>query len=595
MSAVAVGYALPAVPLAAGLAGLLLPQSARRAGAALGLAGAAGALLLAVALHLLRPEVYHHLRWADFGDLAVGLDVWLEPSTGLFAVAVAAVALAVQAYSVGYLRGDDRYAPYAAQISLFTAAMLIVVVAGDLVLLLVGWEVMGLCSYLLIAHDRRLDAAPGAAVKAFLVTRVGDVGFLLGIALLAVRADSLSLPAIAAADLPPGVLAGASLLILCGVMGKSAQVPLHTWLPDAMAGPTPISALIHAATMVAAGVYVLVRLDAVFTGPARAVLGVLAAVTLLLGALAAAAADDIKRVLAWSTVSQVGYMMGAIALRPVANALFHLLTHAAFKALLFLCAGAVIHAAGTNAMPGGLRRRMPVTFWCTAIGLGALAGVPPLSGYVSKEMIVAAAGAAGGPVGWTFRVAALLGLALTAYYAARLLLRTFAGPAGPAAAGAHDPGWWMRTPMLLLTVPSALLGLAALDGDARRLLRLAAPHLSADALLPLALTAAGLAAAWWRWRRDPAMPGPRAAAAGFGADAVQRALVVRPTAALARVARAADERGLGGAVAGLGRAVDAAAERVAALHRGPLPRATALALGGLVLAAAAAGLLGGAR
>ncbi|RQX19423.1 NADH-quinone oxidoreductase subunit L, partial [Micromonospora chalcea] len=380
---------------------------ARRLAVALGVTGAAVSLLAALAL-LVRVDapVEASTTWIDLGGLRVTLGLRLDGVAVLVATAVAAVALAVQVYSIGYLRRgphddvdvDHRYPPYAAQLSLFTAAMLTVVVSGDLIMLLVGWEVMGVCSYLLIAHDRRLPEAPGAAVKAFLVTRVGDVGFLLGIALLGVGAGSFRIADVLAHDYGTGTLTAACLLLLAGVAGKSAQFPLHTWLPDAMAGPTPVSALIHAATMVAAGVYAVARLFPLFerAPAALAVLGVMAAITMLLGAFAATAQDDIKRVLAWSTVSQIGYMTGALAVGAPAAALFHLLTHAAFKALLFLAAGAVIHAVGTTLMSrmGGLRTAMPVTFWCTVVGLGALAGVPPLAGFWSKDGVLAAAEAA---------------------------------------------------------------------------------------------------------------------------------------------------------------------------------------------------------
>ena len=301
----------------------------------------------------------------------------------------------MQVYSVAYLDHDDRYPPYAAQVSLFTAAMLLVVVSGDLIVLLVGWEVMGACSYLLIGHDRSLPEAPAAAVKAFVVTRFGDVGFLLGIALLGMHAGSFRIADVLAAHYSPHLLTVACLLLLLGAIGKSAQFPLHTWLPDAMAGPTPISALIHAATMVAAGVIVLVKLAPLFVAAPGllVVIGLIAVVTMLLGALAATAQDDIKRVLAWSTVSQVAYMFAGFAVNIRGEALFHLLTHAAFKALLFLCAGCVIHAVGTNSMSemGGLRRSMPVTFAAMTIGLAALAGVPPFAGFFSKDAVLGAA------------------------------------------------------------------------------------------------------------------------------------------------------------------------------------------------------------
>src|SRR5690606_34121388 len=279
---------LVVAPFAAAMVGLLLPgRRSRQAAAWLGIGAAAVALgvagqLLAAVWDTPYQDAPELVR---FGELVVTYAVRVDPAAGMVAVAVAVVALAVQIYSVAYLADDDRYPSYAAQVSLFTAAMLLVVVAGDLIVLLVGWEVMGICSYLLIAHDRRLPEAPGAAVKAFLVTRVGDVGFWLGIILLGVHAGSFRiaevLSAAVAGELPAGVLTAAGLLLLVGVAGKSAQFPLHTWLPDALAGPTPISALIHAATLVAAGMYVVFRLYPVFsTGTGLlTVLGVVAAVT----------------------------------------------------------------------------------------------------------------------------------------------------------------------------------------------------------------------------------------------------------------------------------------------------------------------------
>ncbi|MEU2662959.1 NADH-quinone oxidoreductase subunit L [Micromonospora sp. NPDC007220] len=633
------GALLPAVPLVAGLLGLLLPPAprdagtdggpARRVAIALGVAGAAGALALAVALLVtLDRPAEASTTWVDLGGLTVSLGIRLDSAAALVAVAVAAVALAVQVYSVGYLRRgphddvdtDHRYPPYAAQISLFTAAMLLVVVAGDLILLLVGWEVMGICSYLLIAHDRRLPEAPAAAMKAFLVTRVGDVGFLLGIALLGVSAGSFRIADVLAHDHATGTLTAACLLLLAGVAGKSAQFPLHTWLPDAMAGPTPISALIHAATMVAAGVYAVTRLYPLFevTPTALAVLGVMASVTLLLGAFAATAQDDLKRVLAWSTVSQIGYMTGALAVGSTPAALFHLLTHAAFKALLFLAAGAVIHAVGTTLMSrmGGLRRSMPVTFWCTVIGLGALAGVPPLSGFWSKDGVLTVAqdaalhgtGPAPAWVGWLVWLAGLVGVAVTAWYATRLLLRTFFGETRMPLAHPHDPPAVMRWPVLLLAVPAALLGLAGFDwAFARRLLltpTASAPehlliHVGPELLLPLALLVVGAGLAWLRWLRDPAADPATALgplrpvfAAAFRLDDVQRALVVRPAKALARATRTADEVVVDGAVEGSGRAALGLGGGLASLHRAALPRAAAGVLAGALLIGLAAVVIG---
>lgn len=635
------GAALPAVPLVAGLIGLLLPPSprgattgedrARRVAIGLGVAGAAGALLIAlVLLARVGDPVETSTTWIDLGGLRVTLGVRLDGTAALVAVAVAAVALAVQVYSTAYLkRGphddvevDHRYPPYAAQISLFTAAMLLVVVAGDLVMLLVGWEVMGLCSYLLIAHDRRLPEAPAAAMKAFLVTRVGDVGFLLGIALLGVSAGSFRIADVLAHDHATGTLTAACLLLLAGVAGKSAQFPLHTWLPDAMAGPTPISALIHAATMVAAGVYAVARLYPLFeaTPTALAVLGVLASITLLLGALAATAQDDLKRVLAWSTVSQIGYMTGALAVGAPAAALFHLLTHAAFKALLFLAAGAVIHAVGSTLMSrmGGLRRDMPVTFWCTLIGLGALAGVPPLSGFWSKDGVLAVAEAAAlddtGPapawVGWLVWLAGLLGVVITAWYATRLLLRTFLGEPRMPLLRPHDPPAAMRWPVLLLAVPAALLGLVGfVQSFADRLLVPTVPtlapgeallvHVGPALLLPTALLLLGAGLAWAGWRRDPAAEPARAlgplrrSSPGRSGSTTSSTPRRTPVRALARLARTGDEVGVDGLVEGSGRGASGLGGGLAALHRAALPRAAAAVLAGALLIGLATVLIGG--
>jgi NADH-quinone oxidoreductase subunit L len=614
----AVAGLLPGIPFLAALLGLLLPNRRRLAAAWLGVAAALSALVLAIILAAQGGSFEAGRRIVDFGQLPVTMTVRVDPAAALVAIAVGAVALAVQVYSVTYLSSDDRYPPYAAQVSLFTAAMLLVVVSGDLIVLLVGWEVMGICSYLLIGHDRTLPEAPRAAVKAFLVTRVGDVGFLLGIAVLGLSAGSFRLADVLAAQYSPARLTVATLLLLAGVAGKSAQFPLHTWLPDAMAGPTPISALIHAATMVAAGVYVVTRLYPLFLGvPATlAVLGVIAAVTMLLGALAACAQDDLKRVLAWSTVSQIGYMSGALAVGAAPVALFHLLTHAAFKALLFLGAGLVIHAVGTNSMArmGGLRRPLPVTFWCLTIGLAALAGVPPFAGFWSKDAILAAAeqaragtGPVAGWVGWLVWISGLATALVTAWYATRLWLRTFFG-AYRGTDHLHEPGGLMRWPVLLLAIPAALLGLAGLDaGFGRQLGGTGLAHVDALTVLPLLAVVVGAGLAWWLWRReaqqgrldpDPAdalgRVRPVLAHAGYF-DAVQDALVVRPVVALASAMRRADESIVDGAVTSTGRGTLGLGAVVVRLHRAALPRAATAVLGGALLIALAAMIVVGVR
>ncbi len=393
-------------------------------------------------------------------------------------------------------------------------------------------------------------------MKAFLVTRVGDVGFLLGIALLGLTAGSFRIADVLAYDFGLGTATAAGLLLLAGVAGKSAQFPLHTWLPDAMAGPTPISALIHAATMVAAGIYAVIRLFPLFErAPVTlAVLGVLGSVTLLLGAFAATAQDDLKRILAWSTVSQIGYMAGALAVGSPAAALFHLLSHAAFKALLFLAAGCVIHAVGSNLISamGGLRRAMPVTFVATLIGLGALAGVPPLAGFWSKDGILVVAQQAGrhgaGPaaawVGQLVWLAGLIGVLVTAGYATRLLLLVFFGTPRP------DPARTAARPAGRHALAGAAAGGAERAARPGRLQRPVPPRprprrgapgrASCCCRWPCSCSARRVT--WWRWRRDPAADpatalGPLrpAFANAFWLDAVQHTLVVRPVRALARL------------------------------------------------------------
>ncbi len=407
------------------------------------------------------------------GSIGMALDLRVDGLAALVSLAVTVVALAVQVYSTAYLKGDPRYSSYAAFVSLFTAAMLLVVFADDLMVLLVGWEVMGVCSYFLIGHHWEQEGSRASAVKAFVTTRLGDVGFLFGIFVLASAAGTFSITGVLDAELSERTATIATLLLLCGVVGKSAQFPLHTWLPDAMAGPTPISALIHAATMVAAGIYLVVRLFDVFllSPTTLAVMAVIACITMLGGALAALAQDDIKRVLAYSTVSQLAYMLAALAVGSALASTFHLLTHAAFKALLFLAAGSVIHAVGTNLMPdmGGLRRLMPVTFVTMTVGLAALAGLPPFSGFFSKEAVLGAAeetalhgeGPAASWTGWLVLAVGLLTVAVTAAYVTRLWLMTFFHEPHGGAAG-HEPSPAMRWPLVALAVPAALLGLAGL-------------------------------------------------------------------------------------------------------------------------------------
>ncbi|MFB6892685.1 NADH-quinone oxidoreductase subunit L [Kitasatospora sp. NPDC056327] len=463
-------------------------------------------------------------RLTPTGGPDIALAIHLDGFSSLISVLVGLVATCVQVYSTAYLKDDPRYPSYAALVSLFTAAMFLVVYSGDLIVLLVGWEVMGICSYFLIGHHWETADARSASLKAFLVTKLGDVPFLFGVFLLGADAGSFRIEDVlrAATDGRLGHPTLVALLLLAGVAGKSAQFPLHTWLPDAMAGPTPVSALIHAATMVAAGIYLVARLLPVFllSGAALVVLAVMAAVTMIGSALCALAQDDLKRVLAYSTVGQLGYMAGALASGDREASVFHLVSHGAFKALLFLAAGVVIHAAHTNSISAmsrirGLRKRVPDAYWTMAIALIALVGLPPFAGFFSKEAVLTAAEHAAngealtnglGPAsavpqaaGWIVLISAGLTALLTAAYATRLFLLAFHSPAGvavtpvapagatgadavTAGADGHEYGApyspepdeadpavaeppAMRWPLWVLAVPTMGFGIAGLRSD----------------------------------------------------------------------------------------------------------------------------------
>ena len=442
------------------------------------------------------------IPWLDVGGGAViEFSLFVDPLTAVMLLVVTAVSLMVQIYSLGYMRGDPSYARYFAYMSLFTASMLGLVLAANVIVLYAFWELVGVSSYLLIGfwHDR--PAAAAAAKKAFLITRIGDVGFLLAILYLFFQADEFAaaglnpfhIPDIfqAAAPLAAGsaILGGAGLTwltlgIFAGAVGKSGQFPLHSWLPDAMEGPTPVSALIHAATMVAAGVFLVGRFYPLFLAAQHAltVVALVGAFTALMAATMGLVMNDIKRVMAYSTVSQLGYMMAALGLGAFPAAIFHLVTHAAFKALLFLGAGSVNHATGTFDMRymGGLRRYMPLTYWMVVIGGLSLVGIFPLAGFWSKDEILVGAwngtGLVQGWVGGLTLILLLIGVLLTAFYTVRMIYLTFHGEfrggvdkeledqGAPADAGHHgavhlgESPAVMLLPMALLAVPAVIAG-----------------------------------------------------------------------------------------------------------------------------------------
>ena len=590
-------WLLPAIPFTAAVAGLAPPLRTRGRSGVVAVTAAAANAVVALVLAgsaLSNPDRLRldRLLIAPAGSLQILAGTRFDSLAALVAVMVTVVALAVQVYSVGYLHDDLRYPSYAAQVSLFTSAMLLVVVSSDLFELLVGWEVMGLCSYLLIGHYREQDYARRAALKAFLVTRVGDIGFLLGIIVLATSAHTSDIGDLirAVPQLPHHTVVLGTLLLLLGVAGKSAQFPLHVWLPDAMAGPTPISALIHAATMVAAGVYLVARLHPLFLASVVTldVLAVVAAITMVLGALAAFAQDDLKRLLAWSTTSQLAYMLGALAAGGYDAGLLHLLVHAAAKALLFLAAGIVLHAVHTGAMAEmrGAGRRMPVAGFAFAVGGLTLAGLPPLAGAWSKDsvlasMLAAARGEGPGPdrgFAVVLYAAGLLTVLLTAAYVARLLLvMVVADPLHPKLPETRVSMGQAVSSLTVLAVLVALLALPAAvpqwlpaPSGARAGLEIGwGGVLLSTALVVLVL--AGLFVWSQRATRDPvAMLGAwrTRVRTGFGIDSFYDRAFVRPALAAAHSVAQTDSTVIDRGAEGLAVLAAAASARLRVLGSG---------------------------
>ncbi|MGW2436556.1 NADH-quinone oxidoreductase subunit 5 family protein [Streptomyces goshikiensis] len=556
MSTTTLAVLVPLLPFLGALAGLLLGRTApgfvRPLAVLPTLAAAVLAVLVAVRQGGGKP-ISAATELTPTGSVPIDLSLYLDGFAVLVAVLVGVVATCVQVYSTAYLREDPRYPSYAALVSLFTSAMLLVVYSGDLMVLLVGWEIMGICSYFLVGHYWETEAARSASLKAFLVTKLGDVPFLFGLFALAADAGSFQitkiLGTVAAGGLDHPTLI--ALLLLAGVAGKSAQFPLHTWLPDAMAGPTPVSALIHAATMVAAGVYFVARLLPVFAASQAAlvVMAVMAAVTMIGSGLAALAQDDIKRVLAYSTIGQLGYMTGALAVGDREAAVFHLLSHGAFKALLFLGAGVIIHAAGTNSLAAmsrmdGLAKRIPDAFWTMTIALLALAAIPPFAGFFSKEAVLVAAeqtatghsDLAPATAGWVVLVAGVLTALLTAAYAARLWLMAFRGHGAAAPDHGKEP-LAMTGVLWLLAVPSIAFGLAFgpltdwLDGSGLT------PTLATSLLGTGAAVIGGLLT-YGLWQRATAKAAAAPAAIGAAAAAAAGAATEQPAAMAASTSAA---------------------------------------------------------
>jgi NADH-quinone oxidoreductase subunit L len=408
----------------------------------------------------------HIVLWEWMPSVGATFEITWDPLAALMTLVVTGVGSLIHIYAIGYMHGDPRFSRFFTYLNLFAGSMLILVLAGNFAMLFMGWELVGLCSYLLVSFWFTRPAAAAAGKKAFIVNRIGDLGFLVGLMLIFTTFHTLSFTGIferAEELLSPGTATAIGLLMLVGAAGKSAQIPLYVWLPDAMEGPTPVSALIHAATMVTAGVYVIARSAAIFeispiAGPVVATIG---AVTALWAATIAIAQTDIKRVLAYSTISQLGYMFLAVGAAGYVAGVFHLMTHAFFKALLFLGAGSVIHGMRDQQdmrKMGGLRKAMPVTAATMAIATVAIAGIPPLAGFWSKDEIL---GVAFGKGGW-FSVLWVVGLVtalLTAFYMTRQFVLVFMGePRWDPDVHPHESPRVMTLPLI------ALAGLSIVGG-----------------------------------------------------------------------------------------------------------------------------------
>ncbi|MEC3976567.1 NADH-quinone oxidoreductase subunit L [Amycolatopsis sp. H20-H5] len=556
--------------------------------------------------------------WIPVSSLQVDFGIRIDALSLTFVLLITGVGMLIHFYSIGYMAEDAARHRFFAYLNLFVASMLILVLGNNFITLYLGWEGVGLASYLLIGWYQDRPSAATAAKKAFLMNRVGDVGLALAIFLMFSYVGSTGYAEVFANidKIPPGAVTAIGLLLLLGACGKSGQFPLQAWLPDAMEGPTPVSALIHAATMVTAGVYLVARSNTIFNASpdARLVVTIIGAITLLIGCVIGCAYDDIKKVLAYSTVSQIGYMMLAVGLGPVGYALgiMHLVAHGFFKAGLFLGAGSVMHAMNDEVDMrkfGGLAKKMPITFVTFGLGYLALIGFPFLSGYFTKDAIIEAAFGEEGWRGWVFGGAAMLGAGLTAFYMTRLVIMTFFGKERWKDIKSSDgrdfhpheskPVMWI--PMAILAVGSVGAGAFFKIGD--RFTTWLAPSvgaleksehgpLSAGLIttFTLVLIALGVVAAWAFVRRGVPVERPervsifvRAARNDLYGNTLNETLVARPGTWLSRALVYVDNRGVDGAVNGLAALLGGGSGRLRRLQTGFVRSYALSMLGGTFL------------
>jgi NADH-quinone oxidoreductase subunit L len=554
-------------------------------------------------------QPYLGFEWIEVGAFRVQANLLIDNLSSVMVLVVTGIGSLIHIYSVGYMAHDPERVRYFSYLNLFTFFMLMLVLGGNLPLMFVGWEGVGLCSYLLIGFWFTKKSAADAGKKAFIVNRIGDAGLILGMILAFHLFGTLDLVDLATntAALSEealwqfGPITAVCLLLFVGACGKSAQIPLHVWLPDAMEGPTPVSALIHAATMVTAGVYMVARLAPLYSlsPTSMTIVAVIGTATAVLGATIALVQTDIKKVLAYSTVSQLGYMFLACGVGAFGVAVFHLFTHAFFKALLFLGSGSVIHAMGGEQdmrKMGGLWRRIPWTFGTFVVGTAAIAGIPGLAGYFSKDAILASALGAG----WkTLFVVGLLVALLTAFYMTRAVVLTFLGAyRGDRATWdhVHESPWVMLGPLVILAIGSILGGYVDIPHFVAPALRLEAAHEGHGVLVPaLAIAAAafGIALAYYFYLLFPDIPGRIYASARgmarilenkYGFDAVYDRFASRVVVGASDEVlwRGLDVRLIDGAVNGAATVAAATARAVRTIQVGLVRAYALLILGGAV-------------
>ncbi|MGA8977647.1 MAG: NADH-quinone oxidoreductase subunit L [Pedococcus sp.] len=546
--------------------------------------------------HESRAASLHLFSWVPAGSFNVDAGMLLDQLSVVFVLLVTFVGSLIHVYSLGYMEHDPDKRRFFAYLNLFVAAMLLLVLADSYLLLYVGWEGVGLASYLLIGFWNHNPAYATAANKAFVVNRVGDFGLSVAIMIMFAAFGTVSFAGVqqaAEGGAGEGVLTAIGLMLLLGAAGKSAQFPLQSWLGDAMAGPTPVSALIHAATMVTAGVYLVVRSGFVFNNApdAQLVVVIVGAITLVFGAVVGCAKDDIKKALAASTMSQIGYMMLAAGLGPVgaAFAIFHLVTHGFFKAGMFLGAGSVMHGMNDQVDMrrfGGLSGAMKITWVTFGLGWLAILGLPPFSGFWSKDKIIEAAFIGEGWRPWVFGLTALIGAGITAFYMSRLFFMTFHGKKRwTEDVHPHESSLTMTIPMMVLAVGSAALGgILSIGGTFTHWLAPVVgehgeehPVLSVPVItgLTLLLVVGGVGLAWMRYWRDSVpqvQPAgslvTRAARRDLYQDDVNEGVFMRPGLHLTRALVFADNRGVDGGVGGLAALVGGTSSRLRRLQNG---------------------------